>query len=45
MILVSAGFPITKQKIEDAGFEPILVEMSEIMQADGSLSCCSLFIE
>ena len=44
-ILVSAGFPITKQKIEDAGFEPILVEMSEIMQADGSLTCCSLFIE
>jgi len=45
MMLVSAGFPITKQRIEAAGFEPILVEMEEIMQADGSLTCLSLFIE
>jgi len=45
MMLVSTGFPITKQRVEAAGFEVVLVEMEEIMQADGSLTCLSLFIE
>ena len=44
LVLVSAGFPITKQRLEDAGFQTKDVEMGEIMQADGSLTCLSLFI-
>ncbi|MBJ61441.1 MAG: hypothetical protein CMB54_05975 [Euryarchaeota archaeon] len=44
IVLVSAGFPITKQRLEMAGFETKEVEMDEIMQADGSLTCLSLFI-
>lgn len=44
VVLVSAGFPITKQRLERSGFETKEVEMGEIMQADGSLTCLSLFI-
>ncbi len=44
VVLVSAGFPVTKQRIEDAGLRTREVEMGEIMQADGSLTCLSLFI-
>ena len=44
IVLVSAGFPKTKQRLETAGFETKEVEMGEIMQADGSLTCLSLFI-
>ncbi|DAC24480.1 MAG TPA: hypothetical protein HA330_06510 [Candidatus Thalassarchaeaceae archaeon] len=43
-IIISDGFPITIERIRKAGFEPILIPMSEIMQADGSLTCLSLFI-
>lgn len=44
IVLVSAGFPVTKQRLDIAGFETKEVEMGEIMQADGSLTCLSLFI-
>jgi dimethylargininase len=44
VVLVSAGFPVTKQRLEEVGFETKEVEMGEIMQVDGSLTCLSLFI-
>jgi dimethylargininase len=43
-IIISEGFPITIERVRNAGFEPVIVPMSEIMQADGSLTCLSLFI-
>ena len=43
-IIISDGFPVTIERIRKAGFEPILIAMSEIMQADGSLTCLSLFV-
>lgn len=41
-VIVPAGFPQTKQKIEDAGFKTIALEMSEFQKHDGGLSCLSL---
>jgi len=41
-VLVPAGFPETRKKIEKAGFETILLEISEFRKVDGGLSCLSL---
>jgi len=41
-VLVPAGFPITKQKIEAAGYDVIEIEMTEFEKLDGGLSCLSL---
>lgn len=41
-VIVPEGFPITKQKIEEAGFKTITVEMTEFQKHDGGLSCLSL---
>ncbi len=41
-VLVPAGFPITRQKIEAAGYPVIPVDLSEFQKLDGGLSCLSL---
>lgn len=41
-VIIPKGFPKTKQKINDAGFETIEVEMTEFQKHDGGLSCLSL---
>ncbi|WP_284037042.1 arginine deiminase family protein [Neobacillus sp. 114] len=41
-VIVPAGFPLTKQKIEDAGYKTIEVDTSEFRKLDGGLSCLSL---
>lgn len=41
-VLIPAGFPITKQKIEAAGYDTIQIEMTEFEKLDGGLSCLSL---
>ncbi|NRD80079.1 N(G),N(G)-dimethylarginine dimethylaminohydrolase [Bacillus sp. BRMEA1] len=41
-VIIPAGYPITKQKINDAGFQTIELEMSEFQKLDGGLSCLSL---
>ena len=42
-VMVSAGYPETKQDLERVGFETRIVEMAHIRAADGSLTCCSIF--
>ena len=42
-VIVSAGFPVTRQVMLDAGFSITSVDMDAIMQADGSLTCLSVF--
>jgi dimethylargininase len=42
IILVPEGFPDTRRKIEDAGFETIALNTSEFRKVDGGLSCLSL---
>ena len=41
-VLVPDGFPVTKDKIEKAGFETIVLNVSEFRKVDGGLSCLSL---
>jgi len=41
-VLVPAGYPKTKEKIEAAGFKVIVVDTSEYRKVNGGLSCLSL---
>jgi dimethylargininase len=41
-VLVPAGFPETRKKIEDAGYNTIILDVSEFRKVDGGLSCLSL---
>jgi dimethylargininase len=41
-VILPAGYPVTKQKINDAGYQTIELEMSEFRKLDGGLSCLSL---
>ena len=42
MVLVPAGNPVTKSRIEEAGYPIIELDMSEFRKLDGGLSCLSL---
>ena len=42
IVLVPKGFPNTKNKIEQAGYKTIEVDVSEFRKLDGGLSCLSL---
>ncbi|KXH83821.1 dimethylarginine dimethylaminohydrolase family protein [Sporosarcina sp. HYO08] len=41
-VIIPAGYPETKRKLEEAGYETIELEMSEVQKHDGGLSCLSL---
>ncbi|WP_040226719.1 dimethylarginine dimethylaminohydrolase family protein [Bhargavaea cecembensis] len=41
-VIIPAGFPETKRKIEEAGYKTIELDMSEVQKQDGGLSCLSL---
>ena len=41
-VLVPAGFPRTREKIEQAGYPTISLDVSEFRKLDGGLSCLSL---
>ena len=41
-VLVPAGFPTTRKKIESAGYQSVEVDVSEFQKLDGGLSCLSL---
>ncbi len=41
-VLVPEGFPKTRKKIEKAGYETIILNVSEFRKIDGGLSCLSL---
>jgi dimethylargininase len=41
-VLVPEGYPKTRTKIEGAGYNTILVDVSEFRKVDGGLSCLSL---
>ena len=42
-VIVADGFSFTRQALLDEGFRLTSVDMNEIMQADGSLTCLSVF--
>lgn len=41
-VIIPDGFPETKRKIRNAGYEIIAVDVSEFQKLDGGLSCLSL---
>ena len=41
--IIADGFPVVRQTMLDEGFKITSVDMQEIMQADGSLTCLSIF--
>jgi len=41
-VIIPEGFPETKRKIRDAGYEYIVTDVSEFQKLDGGLSCLSL---
>jgi len=41
-VLISQGYPTTMQKIRDAGYPVVEVDVSEFRKLDGGLSCLSL---
>lgn len=41
-VLIAAGFPKTRYQIENAGYETIILDVSEFRKLDGGLSCLSL---
>jgi dimethylargininase len=42
-IIVAAGYPETRKRLLDSGFSITSVDMEPIKQADGSLTCLSVF--
>ena len=42
-VIVAEGYPTVEEELKKRGFEIVLVDMSEIRAADGSLTCCSIF--
>jgi dimethylargininase len=41
-VLVAAGYPRLMAELEERGFHPLVLEMSEFQKMDGGLSCLSL---
>ena len=42
-VLVAEGYPTVLATVEAMGLQPVVLDMSQIRAADGSLTCCSLF--
>lgn len=42
-VLVAKGYPTVLSTVEDLGLKPIVIDMSQIRAADGSLTCLSIF--
>lgn len=42
-VLIADGYPTVQAELESRGFECIVLDMSQIRAADGSLTCCSVF--
>jgi dimethylargininase len=41
-LVMPASFPRTQQRLIDAGFKVIAVDVSELQKAEGAVTCCSL---
>ena len=42
-VLVAKGYPTVLSTVEELGLKPIVIDMSQIRAADGSLTCLSIF--
>ena len=41
-LIMPTSFPRTRQRLLDAGFQVIAVDVSELQKAEGAVTCCSL---
>lgn len=44
-VVYATGFPKTRQRLQQQGIHPELVDASELAKAEGALTCCSLVFE
>lgn len=44
-VIYSAEFPLTAMRLAEAGVEVLLVDNSEVIKAEGAVTCCSLIFE
>jgi dimethylargininase len=44
-VIYPAGFPRTRKRLEDNGISIRAVEVSELMKAEGAVTCCSLIFK
>ena len=42
-VLVADGYPTVVKTLKERGLEPIILDMGQIREADGSITCCSIF--
>jgi dimethylargininase len=42
-VLVADGYPTVVKTLQEKGLEPVVLDMSQIREADGSITCCSIF--
>lgn len=43
-VMVAEGYPNVKSALEERGIETIVINMDQIREADGSLTCLSIFV-
>lgn len=41
-LVMPTGFPLTRQRVLDAGYDVTAVDVSELRKAEGAVTCCSL---
>jgi len=42
-VLVAEGYPTVLKTLKEKGLNPIVLDMGQIREADGSITCCSIF--
>lgn len=42
-VIIPQGYPTVQKTLEEKGLDCIILDMSQIREADGSLTCCSIF--
>jgi dimethylargininase len=43
-VMIAEGYPTVKNTLEERGIETIEIDMGQIREADGSLTCLSVFL-
>jgi dimethylargininase len=43
-VIVGAGYPRVEAAIREAGFDPVVVDVSEVRKGDGALTCLSVLV-
>jgi dimethylargininase len=44
-VIYPASFPLTRKRLEDSGISTRVVEVSELIKAEGAVTCCSLIFK